>query len=265
MTTDEQPPGDRATASSRPGLIQAIRIDLVRLHETWMGLIFPRQRDTKHSVLGKWKPSSTMGMAKYRTWGVLGVIILLLLYPLAVIGLATRFYSSRIDKSAASLGFIGVLGVSIIVWGALSAAAYVSKISFEGFIAVVAAGGVASISAVLALFFTRIDGRFTTVVFAYPFGVTALFLPPVVAALYSPTLASVVFPRTESIAIWLLDNVLTYRNINAYIRANFDLEGLAYVGMWFGIAVPVGWLLGILVTLANVVRPTPAHGEPAEA
>lgn len=265
MSADEQPPGDRAAAPTKPGLIKAIRIDLVRLHETWMGLVFPRQRDSKHSVLGKWKPNTTVGMAKYRTWGLFGMIVLLLVYPLAVLGFATRFYSSRIDKSAASLGFVGVLVVSVIVWGALSAAAYLSAISYEGFIAVVAAGAVASISAVLALFFTRIDGRFTTVFFAYPFGVTALFLPPVVAALYSPTLASIVFPRSESLAIWLLDNVLAYRGINEYIRATFELEGLAYVGMWFGIAVPVGWTLGILVTLANVVRPTPARGEPAEA
>lgn len=265
MSTDEQPPGDRTTRATGPGLLEAIRIDLVRLHETWMALVFPRQRDAKHSVLGKWKPSTRVGLAKYRFWGILGVLILLLLYPLAVIGFATRFYSSRIDKSAASLGFLGVLLVSVIVWGALSAAAYVSAISYEGFIAVVAAGGVASISAVLALFFTRIDGRFTTVVFAYPFGVTALFLPPVVAALYSPSLANVVFPRSESLAIWILDNVLTYRNINAYIRATFDLEGLAYVGMWFGIAVPIGWILGVLVTLANVVRPSGASGETAES
>jgi TRAP-type C4-dicarboxylate transport system permease small subunit len=26
--------------------------------------------------------------------------------------------------------------------------------------------------------------------------------------------------------------------------------------MWFGLAVPVGWVLGILVSLANLVRPS---------
>jgi TRAP-type C4-dicarboxylate transport system permease small subunit len=26
--------------------------------------------------------------------------------------------------------------------------------------------------------------------------------------------------------------------------------------MWSGLAVPVGWTLGVLVTLANLVRPT---------
>ncbi|WP_458186090.1 hypothetical protein [Haladaptatus sp. NG-WS-4] len=54
--------------------------------------------------------------------------------------------------------------------------------------------------------------------------------------------------------MWLLDNVLTYGDVNDYLRTRYALEGLAYVGMWFGIAVPLGWLLGFLVTLANLMR-----------
>ena len=37
--------------------------------------------------------------------------------------------------------------------------------------------------------------------------------------------------------------------------AEFDLEGVTYVLLWFGISVPVGWLLGTVVTLADLVRP----------
>ncbi len=107
----------------------------------------------------------------------------------------------------------------------------------------------------LAFLTSKYGGRITTVLFAYPFGMTSLFLPPVVAALYSPTLSNVVFPNNETLAVWLLDNVLTYRGIDEYLRVQFDLEGLAYDGMWFGIAVPLGWLLGFLVTLANLMRP----------
>jgi hypothetical protein len=33
--------------------------------------------------------------------------------------------------------------------------------------------------------------------------------------------------------------------------------------MWSGSAVPVGWILGVLVTLANVVRPS-GEGEDGE-
>lgn len=259
---DDQAPGDRQTqARAEPGLLEAIRIDIVRIHQTWMGLVFPRQRDTAHSVLGKWTPSTTTGKIKYRLWGAIGVLVIGIIYPLAVLGFATRFYTSRINRSAASLGFLGVILLSIIVWGALTAATYFSRISFEGFIAVGAAGGVATLSAVLALVFARFGGRFTTVLLAYPFAVTAIFLPPVVAALYSPSLAEVVFPRSQTFAIWLLDNVLDIYGINAILRARFDLVGLAYVGMWFGLAVPVGWILGILVSIANLVRPTSDSAE----
>ena len=242
---------------TEPGLVEAVAIDLRELHTLWMALVFPRQRSGRHSVLGRWKPATTLGRAWYNVWGALGGLVLAIIYPFVVLGFATRFYTSRIDKVAASLGLVGVVLLSLLVWGGLTALAWFSRISFEGFLAVAAAGGVATLSAVLAVGFARFDGRFTTVVFAYPFAVTAIFLPPVVAALYSPTVAEVVFPRSETLAIWLLDYVLDYGGIAGFIRANFDLEGLAYVGMWFGLAVPIGWILGMLVTMANLVRPSP--------
>lgn len=250
----EQPPGDRRTVTTNPGLIEAIRIDLIRLHESWMEIVYPRQRDTKHTVLGKWKPSSLTGRASYNAWALLGILVLTVIYPLAVLGFATRFYTRRLNQSAARIGVIGVLLVSIIVWGSLTIVSRY-RLSYEGFIAVAAAGAVATISALLSVFFTRIDGRFTTVVFGYPFGVTALFLPPVVAALYDPFLADVIFPRSDVLAIWILDNILIIGGVNDFLRSQFDLVGLAYVGMWFGIAVPIGWFLGLIVSLANVVRP----------
>jgi len=93
-----------------------------------------------------------------------------------------------------------------------------------------------------------------TVLLAYPSAMNAVFLPPVVAALYSPTLASAVFPSSTTLAVWLLENVFT-GPVGAFFETTFDLEGLTYVALWFGIAVPVGWVLGVAVTLADVVRP----------
>ena len=250
-------------ARSEPGLVEAIAIDLRELHTIWMSLVFPRQREGSHSVLGKWKPGTTLGRAWYSVWGVLGGLVLAAVYPLVVLGFATRFYTSRIDRAAASLGIVGVVLLSVVAWGALSAFAWFSRISPEGFLAVAAAGVVATVSAVLAVLFARVGGRITTVVLAYPFAMTAIFLPPVVAALYSPTVAEVIFPRSETFAIWLLENVLDRIGLAEYIRESFDLEGLAYVGMWFGIAVPVGWLLGVLVSLADLVRPKQESAESA--
>jgi len=238
-----------------PGVIEAIRIDLTTIHEEWLVKAFPQIRTGSHDVLGAWRPRSTPGLIGFYIWSAIGVIIVAGIYPFAVLGFAIRYYAVRLDRTATRIGLIGVVILSILAWSALSVFARY-RFSAEGFIAVAAAGGVATISAVLSVTFTRLGGRFTTVLLAYPFGMTALFLPPVVAALYSPVLANVVFPRSDLLAIWLLNNILDIGGLNVWLRTRFDLVGLTYVGMWFGLAVPIGWILGILVSLADLVRPT---------
>ncbi|WP_129114953.1 hypothetical protein [Halegenticoccus tardaugens] len=237
----------------RPGLFGAVRIDLARLHATWMELAFPRQLDPGR-IVGKWRPKTGPQRASYWGWAALGVPLVAVGYPLLLVGFAARFHAGRIGGVGARLGVAGVVALSLLVWGALSAVAHV-RFSFNGFVAVLAASLVATVCAAFAVVFSRLGGRGTSVLFAYPAGVTALFLPPVVAALYSPELASVVFPNSYTLAVWLLDNVLAAFGISAFLRENFTLEGVAYVGMWFGIAVPAGWLLGLVVALADVVRP----------
>ena len=249
-------PTDRPYApKTDPGILEAIRIDLNTIHEGWMVLAFPRVRTGAHAVLGAWRPDSPLSLVAFYLWSAIGAVMVGAVYPFAVVGFAVRYYATKLDRTATRIGLAGVVLLSLLVWGGLTVFARY-RFSTEGFLAVAAAGGVATLSAALSVVFARIGGRFTTVLFAYPFGVTALFLPPVVAALYSPAVANVVFPRSDLLAIWLLDNVLDYRGINVLLRARFDLVGPTYALMWFGLAVPVGWVLGLLVTLADLVRPT---------
>lgn len=241
----------------RPGsaTLAAVRADLGRLHGGWMGLAFEAEHRGEYSVVQRRVPRTTAGAIAYWLWAALGVLPLLVVYPLSVLGLATRYYARRLDRWTASVGVAGVVGLSVVAWGLLTAATYLSPIAFEGLVAVAVAGVVATGSAVCAFYATRRGGRLATVGIGYPLGVTAIFLPPVVASLYSPTLASVVFPRSTSLAIWLLDYPLQVGGLAAFIRSAFDLQGVAYVGMWFALAVPVGWLLGGLTALAGAVRP----------
>jgi hypothetical protein len=241
------------------GIVAAVQYDLRTLHGLWMALAFPQLRES-HPVMGRWQPETTGQRLGYRLWAALGGVGLLVGYPLTVVGFAVRFYARRFDRTATRIGVVGTVLLAIVVWGALAALARI-RFSPEGFLAVTAAGSVAVVATVLALGCARLGGRVTTVLLAYPFGVVAVFLPPVVAALYSPTLAGIVFPESESLAIWLLDNVLVVGDLNAWLRARFDLVGFAYVGMWGGLAVPVGWSLGFVVTLANLVRPTDTADE----
>jgi len=240
-------------------LVADVGYDLRRLHGFWMALLFPQLRDS-HPVVSRWSPETTGERVTYRVWAVIGALGLFVGYPLAVLGLLIRFHVRRFDRTATRLGAVGTVLFAALVWGALTALARL-RFSTEGFLAVAAAGTVAVVSTILALLFRRIGGRVTTVFVAYPFAVVAVFLPPVVAALYSPTLASVVFPRSETLAIWLLDGVLSYGGLNALLRRRFELVGFAYVAMWGALAVPVGWAFGLLVTLANLVRPTSGEEE----
>ncbi len=235
------------------GLVGAIRVDVVRLHETWMELVFPRQRSAAHSVLGKWQPRNRADRIKYRIWGAMGAPVVAVLYPLLLIGFAARFNARRLDSARARFGGIGIVLLVALLWGLFTAATRL-RLAFGGSVAVAAASAVAVVSAGLAAAFSRIGGRLTTVVFAYPMAMNALFLPPVVAALYDPSLG-VVFERSTAIAIFLLDEVLVLVGLDEYLRANFTLEGMGYVLMWIGIATPLGWFLGFVVTLADLVRP----------
>lgn len=241
-------------SSSRSGLLAAVSTDLHRLHRAWMELAFPRQLDAERTALGRWTPTTPRERAAFGAWSALGALAVAAGYPLLLLGVVVRFYARRLDGAAARLGVLGVVLVSLVAWGGLTALARL-RFSADGFLAVLAASVVATASAVLAVLFARVGGRTTTVALAYPFGTTAVFLPPVVAALYSPALAGVVFPGSRTLAVWLLDNVLAVGGLASYLRATYDLTEAAYVLMWFAIAVPVGWLLGLVVTLANVVRP----------
>jgi hypothetical protein len=247
-------------AANKSGLVAGIRFDLRRMHETWMELFFPRQRGADSSVLGKWKPTTPREQFTYNAWYYLGVPVIGFIYPLVVFGYILRYQSRRLDSTAMRLGTVGVILFFVLLWGGLTAASYYrfggGNQLTEGVIAVGAASLVAVLASALAVGFRIIGGRGTTVVFAYPLAMTAIFLPPVVAALYSPRVAQFVFPRSQTLNAWLLQNVLNFGGIDQFFRTRFELDGVTYVGMWFAIAVPVGWFLGILVTLADLVRPT---------
>jgi len=238
------------------GVVDDIRIDLRRLHETWMEIVYPRQRGAGDTVLGTWTPDSQLGMALYRAWSALGMPVIAVVYPLVLLGVFFRFQTRRVNDTATRLGLLGVVLISLIVWGSLTALAqFELDLLSGGVVAIALAGGVATISAALALGARTVGGRGTTVALAYPFAMTAIFLPPVVAALFSRTLAAVILPNSTALAQWLLDNALAPVGLAELFSETFDLEGAGYVVMWLAISFPLGWILGLLVTLADLIRP----------
>ncbi|MCU4752837.1 hypothetical protein OB919_12765 [Halobacteria archaeon AArc-curdl1] len=245
----------RARNRGGGGIVAAVKVDLALLHGAWMELIFPRQRGRGHSVMGKWKPETLPQKIGYTLWSTFGALGLLLVYPLTVLGLATRFYAAKLDSTATRLGIVGATGVALLFWGILTVIAHI-QLPWDAFLAVAAASGVATLSTALAATCSKFGGRPLTVALAYPFAMTALFLPPVVAALVTPSLEPHVLEPSYDLAVWLLDTVLVVGELNTYLRDNYQLEGAAYAGMWLGFSFPLGWFLGLMVALANVVRPT---------
>ena len=113
------------------GIVEGVKVDVVRLHETWMELLFPRQRTAVHRVLGKWKPRTRADEIKYYGWGGLGVPVVALLYPLLVVGFAVRFNARRFDSASTRLGLVGVVVLAALVWGLLTALARI-RLSPDG-------------------------------------------------------------------------------------------------------------------------------------
>jgi hypothetical protein len=238
-------------------IVDAVKVDLRKFHETWMELLYPRQRGANHTVLGKWRPETPREKVTYRGWSALGFPVVGVLYPMALFGVIVRFHARQIDVSIEKIGAIGVFLVAVLVWGGL-AALVEFQLNFpeDEANAIVGASVVAIVSTALALLFRHVDGRFTTVVFAYPFAMTAIFLPPVVAALLSDQILQFPISYSEQVATFIQDDILARVDLKEYFVENFDRDGGAYVIMWVAISVPAGWLLGVMVSLANFIRPT---------
>jgi hypothetical protein len=245
------------SVGNNQGIVGGIRVDLQRLHETWMELLYPRQRGAADTVLGKWQPKSQGQRIAYRGWAALGMPVIGLLYPFVLFGAFLRFQTRRVDGTATRIGLLGVVGLSVFVWGGLTVLArYQLTLLDGGLVAVAAAGVAATLSAGLAVGARSAGGRSVTILFAYPFALTAIFLPPVVAALFSQAAASVIVPQSEALSIWFVDTVLTPVGVGQFFTSRFDIEGIAYAVVWTAGAFPLGWLFGVLVTLADFVRPT---------
>lgn len=249
-------------AAGNQSVVDAIRVDLRKFHETWMELVFPRQRGSQHSVLGKWTPETPREKLTYNGWSVIGMAVIAVLYPMALVGVVVRFHARKIEFSIEKVGAVGVFLLAVLVWGGL-AALVEFRLNFpaDEANAIVAASVVAILATGLALVFRALDGRPVTVLLSYPLGMTAIFLPPLVAALLSDQIAQFTIVYSEEIAVFLQDEVLAEVGLRDYFVRNFDRNGGAYVIMWVAISVPLGWLLGVMVTLADFIRPKDDGGD----
>jgi len=234
-------------------LLAGAKVDLRRLLDAWRDIVFSRQID-EYSIQDRWQPDSAGTKLAFWAWSTLGVVLIGVVYPFAAVGFWTRYVGRQIDRLVAGLGVLVIIAAVGVLWGGLTALAW-DRLPTAGFRAVLAASIVATTSVALSWVFARHGSRRLTLLLAYPFAVAAIFVPPVTAALFSPTIGAGILSESELFAEWLLNNVVISTELRSTIRQQFELAGIAFIGMWFGFALPVGWALAGLVSLANLIRP----------
>lgn len=216
-----------------------------------MALVFPRQRDSPGSVLGKWKPRTVVGRLEYALWGMLGAPFVALVYAVAVVGSPVRFVVRRIGRLADTWGLAGVVWFAAIVGGVATAMAWLGY-GRAGFVAVAVAAGVSTLTVSLSMTVSRVRGRSSTVLLAYPLGVVAVGLVPIVVATYSTGVPGAVLQRTAGS---LPPGAGVPSGLDGRLRPDVVSTRTAVVAAWTGAAALAGWLAGTLVTITDAARP----------
>lgn len=235
-------------------LVMSVKSDISRFLFRWMAIWFPRQTDP-HPVVGRWTPSGIVDGIKYGFWALIGLPLILSLYPVAVLGIVLRRLARVFGVVLLSLGLRESLVLFFIGWGAVVGVVY--KISgAEPAAAISVASSVGAVSLVIAFISSRQDSIPIRVLVTYPSSFNALFLPPVAAAVTAPFLADVILPLSTRVAQFILQDILSFGGIGFWIAQTFELVGFAHILMWIVLSLVLGWTCGLLVTAADFVRPT---------
>jgi len=144
--------------------------------------------------------------------------------------------------------------VAAVVWG-IGLIYGAARFGVSGFVALFGASLIAVLSASIAVLFFLVPGKRKTIGLAYPFTLNVVLLPPLIIAYYEPIL-SFVWEYSTYTAVWILDTLLHYYDINTYLRQNYTMTKSGYIMMWFGISYPIGWILGSSVYVSKSYGPS---------
>lgn len=223
------------------------------LHDYWMDTMYSRHTDP-HPVLGKSKPETTSKIILYYLWFLIGVVFVVITYPISYIGIITKVYAvDNILNFVESKGIIRSLILLSIVWLILSVVSYFLQPT-ETTYAVVAASIIAVLSAIISYITYLTGDDRIKIAIGYPAGYTALLLPPVVFSVLSPVLGQMVLDTSLEVTLFLKENIAEPLGIREFFSNNFDLEGIGHIILWLNISFIVGWITGLSVQLAKIIR-----------
>lgn len=225
------------------------------LHNYWMDMLYKRHTDP-HPVVGKYRPEEKIELAVYHIWSVIGIGFVMLAYPISYVGILTKIYCvDKVTGFVESHGIVKSLILLGVLWTTLSGLSYLFQPT-ETTYAVVASSVVAMVSAIVSyLCYVTGDNRIK-VALGYPAAYTAILLPPVVFSVLSPIFGESILELTTDIAVYLQNTVAKPIGLRQFFSDNFDLVGISYVILWLNFSFVLGWITGIPVQLAKIIRDT---------
>lgn len=229
----------------------SIRRDIKTVHAYWISILFEK-KNRPHPVAEEDIPTNRVQMSIYIIWSVLGYPVSVIGYLLAIAGNIIKIFVDRIVSKADDLGISNVFIFALIAWMIIGIVVFYLY-GQEDAIAFAISSIISLLFLIISFVSREIGSAKTTVIISYPAAYTAVFLPPVSAALIVPEIASLVFPLSVDVVNYILDLPIVFDALENYLRSTFNLEGVSHLILWTLISVTLGWFTGISVKSAELV------------
>jgi hypothetical protein len=228
-------------------MIREIKKDVVNIHSIWMSVAYPYQ-SREHSILGKWRPETTVSRIVFFIWAVIGLAPSVAFYPILLISLVTSATIENLMMRVESKGISKTVQLFLVAWLALTTAIYARSGQDEA-VAVLVSSIIAIANLLVSIVFRYRGSRSTTYLISYPTAYNSVFIPPIVAAVISSEIGS----KLLSINIVFANKILEIlpRVISETIYTQFSIEGLGHIIMWFILSTLIGWLTAAAVILGK--------------
>lgn len=225
--------------------------DVTTLHRFWMSILYKRQSNP-HPVAGQFQPSGKGQKIVYFLWYSIGIPVSVAGYLLALLGQILKILVDRIAEKGENLGLDAALLVSAVAWTAVGLVIYFIYGQEDA-----VAFGISSTIAILSMIIAFVSRWYGTtkhtILISYPATYTAIFLPPISAALIVPEIADVVLPFSVDVTNAILNTPIFFEPLESILRTTFELQGISHLILWFSISTVLGWFTGVCVKLAELV------------
>lgn len=222
-------------------MIKRIQTDLSYLYRYWMSQIFPNQFE-KHSVMGYWSPKTTKQKIGWNIWSFIGIFAIGITYMTILVGYTLIQTKYLLQSIIYTLGIKVSAVLLLILWGGTGI--IISPDRTIGLLGGLGFG-------LICLGIAGVGHKLQRKTILYPAILNAILVPPTILALFSDYISQIVFPYSNTVAIYLLQYIFEPIGLREIINANFSLEGIGLVVFWILSSIVIGWILALLVEITE--------------